>query len=269
MSDPVKHWTSAQVKALLRARFGGGSQSMVMFEVRNSTGHDANRSIDAVTMSLWPSLGLELTGMEIKISRSDWLRELKDPAKASATFEYFDRWYLVAPRNVAKIEEIPGPWGWMAPENDKLVVIKKAPENPDIKPIDRKFLAALLRGQAAQDDGLIEAAVSRAVEVERKRLNENHKESVEREVASRTRQNDDAAKSWRELVAKLGERSSYLAIDDLVAAVGVVHRLGVRGSYGAITSLQNTLARSSQQIADALSQFDEIQAAANSEENAA
>jgi hypothetical protein len=114
----TRRWTSGEVKALLQSQFGGGNQHAVLFEVRNATGFDASRSIDAVTMSLWPSLGLELAGMEIKISRSDWLRELKDPAKASTTFEYFDRWYLVAPREVAQMDEIPGPWGWLAPEGE-------------------------------------------------------------------------------------------------------------------------------------------------------
>jgi hypothetical protein len=69
-----KYWNSSQIKALLQSKFGGGGTHAVLFEVRNATGFDANRSIDAVTMTLWPSLGLELAGMEIKISRSDDVR---------------------------------------------------------------------------------------------------------------------------------------------------------------------------------------------------
>jgi len=32
-------------------------------------------------MDLWPSGGLEIHGHEVKVSRSDWLRELKEPEK--------------------------------------------------------------------------------------------------------------------------------------------------------------------------------------------
>lgn len=252
MSESVRNWTSTQVKALLQSRFGGGSQCAVLFEVRNSTGHDANRSIDAVTMSLWPSLGLELSGMEIKVSRSDWLRELKEPAKASATFEYFDRWYLVAPRHVAKMDEIPGPWGWMAPEDDKLVTLKKAPLNADVKPVDRKFLAAMLRCQTKGDDGLIQAAVSRAAEVERKRLTDQHKQNVEAEVQRRISAVTADAKSWRDLVGKLGEHRTYLDSEALLHAVGVVQRLGLKSTYGSLARLAETLDRSSKQVATAL-----------------
>ena len=45
---------------------------------------------DAVIMSLWPSRGLELHGVEIKVSRADWKREAADPAKAEAIAAYCD-----------------------------------------------------------------------------------------------------------------------------------------------------------------------------------
>jgi hypothetical protein len=79
--------------------------------VRNSTGY-GDRTCDAIAMSLWPSRGLELHGIEIKCSRGDWLHELKRPDKADKMFKYFDRWWLaVSDESVAHDYEIPPTWG--------------------------------------------------------------------------------------------------------------------------------------------------------------
>src|ERR1700693_1206177 len=55
----------------------------IVFEVAKSTGHAAHRHLDAVAMDLWPSRGLELHGIEIKVSKQDLKRELADPAKGA------------------------------------------------------------------------------------------------------------------------------------------------------------------------------------------
>jgi hypothetical protein len=47
-------------------------------------------------MSLWPSRGIELHGIEIKVSRNDWLKELGDPAKADEIARFCDRWWVAA-----------------------------------------------------------------------------------------------------------------------------------------------------------------------------
>src|SRR4051812_18306594 len=57
---------------------------VLLEQVRGATGitEGADRSADAIAMSVWPSRGLELHGFEVKVSRGDWLRELREPAKA-------------------------------------------------------------------------------------------------------------------------------------------------------------------------------------------
>lgn len=85
--------------ALLAARYGRSSGNGPAWafvpKVRDAAGFSATRTIDAIAMSLWPSRGLELHGHEIKVSRSDWLRELKEPEKAEAFSSVVDRWWLV------------------------------------------------------------------------------------------------------------------------------------------------------------------------------
>src|SRR5271154_3135095 len=72
-----------------------------------------NRSADAVAMNTWPSRGLEVHGVEIKSYRSDWIKELKNPAKAENIFKYCDRWWLcAATEGVVKENEVPETWGF-------------------------------------------------------------------------------------------------------------------------------------------------------------
>lgn len=121
------------------------AECVLLEEVSNASGAGRNRSADFMVMNLWPSRGLHLTCIELKRSRNDWLRELKDPAKAEDIALYCDHFYLLTTSDtVAMKQEIPAAWGWMAIVKNRLVVLKEAPK---LKPIemDRSFLACLLR----------------------------------------------------------------------------------------------------------------------------
>lgn len=127
-------------------------QYVVMGEVSDRMG-SRNRSLDYMVMSLWPSRGLHLHGIELKSHRSDWLNELKNPAKQENHFKYCDKFWLLTDStkaNVASIEEIPPTWGWMNIVGDKLKIHKQAPDlNPE--PLNRHLLAAMLRRAGSKD----------------------------------------------------------------------------------------------------------------------
>ena len=113
--------------------------------VANGTGARAKRTADALAMSLWPSRGLELMGFEIKVSRGDLLRELKDPAKAEAVAKYCDRWWIAAgSKEIVKPEELPRAWGLLIPHGKTMKIVKDAGALPS-QPVTREFLAAILR----------------------------------------------------------------------------------------------------------------------------
>ena len=137
--------TAKQLTARLAVHFAPPAYAFLP-EVRNGTGYQGTtRTADALAMSLWPSRGLELHGFELKSSRSDWKRELDDPAKAEEIASRCDRWWLVVgDANIVKPGELPAAWGLMVPKGDKLA-IEKAPEKLDSKPLDRAFVAAILR----------------------------------------------------------------------------------------------------------------------------
>lgn len=135
--------TAGDIEQLIRNRYAPPAYAFIP-QVRNGTGSNYSRTADAIVMSLWPYRGLTLLGFEIKVNRTDWIKELKQPEKAETIAQYCDFWYVVAPRDIFKLDEIPATWGLMVPFGNTTKVIKKA-EQLKPKPIDREFLAAILR----------------------------------------------------------------------------------------------------------------------------
>lgn len=73
----------------------------------------SNRRADLVRVGMWASRGTGIDVHEIKVSRSDWLREIDDPAKAEAWWPYCNRFWLVAVPGVVGANELPEGWGLM------------------------------------------------------------------------------------------------------------------------------------------------------------
>lgn len=162
---PVPGWTEADLIQRIANRYerdrGNGPTHVVVRHVKNAAGFAASRCLDAIAVSLHPSQGCPLHGFEVKVSRSDWLRELRDPSKAQAFTDHLDFMWLVAPLNVVK-DDLPDRWGWLAPIGDGLRVQRQAqPLRPVVKwtgfpagtpgvpetppPVDRAIFVALMR----------------------------------------------------------------------------------------------------------------------------
>ncbi len=153
---PQTKVTSADIKAAILRRFPS-QEYAVMFEVGNATGASARRYADAIVMSLWPSRGLDLHGIEIKVSRSDYVREAADPRKAESVARYCDKWSLyVAPGVVRDVLAVPPAWGVEEFDGASFRTLKKA-EKTDAEPLTRGFVAAMLRrGDAVSRDEMRE-----------------------------------------------------------------------------------------------------------------
>lgn len=151
--------TAEDLRARVRRRYAGDDWALFE-EVANATGFAKSRSADAIAVALWPSRGLEVHGFEIKASRGDWLRELKDPWKAESIGKYCDRWWLVvADRTIVKPGEMPDAWGVLAPRgDDDLAVVVEAKKNEAPTPLDRPFFAALCRAASKDKKATIAAA---------------------------------------------------------------------------------------------------------------
>ncbi|KVS52213.1 hypothetical protein WK39_26505 [Burkholderia cepacia] len=225
---------TAEVKAALRARFCSPEWAL-FFEVADATGARHNRWADAVAMNLWPSRGLAIHGMEVKVSRSDWLRELKDPSKSAPVQRYCDYWWIVTPAGVLKDGELPPTWGhYEVKPGGTLRELVAAPKL-ESEPVTRQFAAALMRRASAADEGIVRAAV----DTEIARLRQNDEKHIQREIEQRSRELNEL----REQIATI-ERISGVQItrwghnEEIGRAVKAVLACGAMRSFGGIAALR-------------------------------
>jgi hypothetical protein len=170
--------TAADIRKAMLARWGG-QEWAIMWEVAPATGAVARaRYADAVMMSLWPSRGLELHGVEIKVSRSDWKREAADPTKAERIGAYCDRWWVhVAPGVIHDLSEVPPAWGARVFDGKVWKTLREA-EKTNALPLDRGFLAALLRRADGDRRAEVKRAADDMIREQREAINQRIEDGV-------------------------------------------------------------------------------------------
>jgi len=208
---PAKVIGSDDLVALLRVKYPADAYA-VLEQVRDGAGFNANRTGDVMVMGLWPSRGLSLQGFEVKVSRADWLREVKQPQKAESLYRYCDHWWLLAAApDLVQDLELPSTWGLLAPKGRGLGIVKPAPQlTPD--PMNRSMLAALLkrawmRAPAAEAaEARVNAAKQEGLEHGADRLKSAREEvvSLERRLADFERASGVRIDQWGD-VAQIGD----------------------------------------------------------------
>lgn len=130
---------------------GNGDRWVRAEHVRNGTGfygYDAEqhteygksygtlRIADYIALDGWESKGHRIHGFEVKVSRSDWLAELRDPDKAEAFRRYCHHWWLAVPDAAIVRDDLPKGWGLMVlGANGTLRIARRAPLlNPEPMP---------------------------------------------------------------------------------------------------------------------------------------
>lgn len=152
-----------------------------------------NRAADLIALGVWPSRGLEIIGIEVKASRSDWMRELKEPAKADAIASHCDRWYVaVTNPDIIKPGELPSNWGLIVPRGEALKIVTEAPFESK-GAVQRTFFMAMIRrvteGTVAKE--LFEKKLDEAFKQREKDLKESwswqhkHNEDALKDLQSR------------------------------------------------------------------------------------
>jgi len=157
--EPEQKWTAQKLLELIKVKYPGPAWAC-FGEVRNATGFSRQvRTADAVAMSLYPSRGLELYGFEIKVSRSDWRKELEDPSKADEIARFCHRWYIVAPPGVVPRSELPPAWGLLEPSGGGPLRVKSRAELLEAQPPTLSFVASLVRKAGEWTDDRLEGMV--------------------------------------------------------------------------------------------------------------
>lgn len=230
---------------LLRTKYAAPEWAL-MEEVAPKTG-GGTRYADAVAVNLWQSRGHAVNGFEVKVSRSDWLRELKQPEKADPVMRYCDYWWLVSEKGVVKPGELPINWGHMERSGNSLRVATAAPKL-EAQPLTREFFASLMRRGHEQ----LESIAS-------KQWANKHAEMLrvqQAEIADRVRYATRDAEALREQVRKFEAAtgitiSQYSSPIPMVALAKRLANLQGFDSSGALGRLQHL----SDQLEDASSKL--------------
>lgn len=119
-----------------------------------------DRIADAIVLDTWATPHGELTemektnrkwgerqsvhGFEVKVSRSDWLTELRDPEKALAWSRYCHYFWLVASDKSIVHDDLPEGWGLLVPHGVGLKVAHRAARR-DAEQMPLPMLVSLAR----------------------------------------------------------------------------------------------------------------------------
>lgn len=130
-SEEIKpfKWTSDYILDQLEKGYPPNEYAFFR-ELRIGTGYgkDSESRLDAYSIHYMKGKRNVTTCFEIKISKSDFLHEIKKPKKRRPGLRLSHQFYFVTPENLVKIEEVPVECGLIfVTESGELKTIIKAP----------------------------------------------------------------------------------------------------------------------------------------------
>lgn len=147
---------SGEIVELLKRRYSGfGASGVRRYLYGEEVGH-GDRWADLIIQDTWRGgfawgdgnnpRSYPRHGFEIKVSRSDWLNEIKDPSKAETFRPYCHYWSLViADKTMVKDGELPNGWGLLVPKGNRIYTVIKAPENLEVLPMPSGMMTSFMR----------------------------------------------------------------------------------------------------------------------------
>lgn len=140
---------ATDVLDVLAAKRFAAPEYAFLREVSDGTGWaGGNQRADGLVVSCWPSRGIWIGGVEVKVARSDWRNELKNPAKSSKIQKWCSYWWVATPPGVVEPGEMPETWGHLLVEGKTLTVVKEAPKL-EAEPPTLTFFASVLRNASS------------------------------------------------------------------------------------------------------------------------
>jgi len=117
---------------------------------REAPGRSPEKRLDAYAFHLWPSGGYMPHVFEIKITRSDFLREMKRPKKYVSALALSQFFYYVTPKGLVQPDEVPDEAGliWVAVRHaDPPLYCRMKKKAPDrgLPEFDWAFFASICR----------------------------------------------------------------------------------------------------------------------------
>lgn len=221
-------------------------------EVKSSVGFGSRRA-DGIAVAMWRSLGLEIHGFEVKCSRADWLKELKDGGKSDEIFRYCDRWWVVVgDATIVRDGELPPTWGLQLPHGNGLKVAHKAPKlKPD--PLTIWFLAEILRRQfdSAKRPETLELEYQRGLE-------DGKRQATPYDLKYQIEQSEKLSKTIEEFEKASGIRIRDWNSGEVGAAVRVVLDCGTERLRERLTWARNEVASTLKVLDEHIAGFREL-----------
>lgn len=140
--------TADQIRECLATRWPD-SEYLVIPEAPEQSDR-SGRKIDLLVISLWRSRGLEVDAIEIKISPSDWVRELKAGSKADFWWRHSHRFWVAVPADMAaRVKaELPTGWGLLACAEGKPTKVVVKPLKRQAEPFSWRTCVGVMRASA-------------------------------------------------------------------------------------------------------------------------
>jgi hypothetical protein len=186
---------------------------------------------------------------EIKVSRGDWKRELANPTKAEKFAQRCDRWWIVTTEGVIADEtEIPQKWGWMLATSEGLKIKRKASKNDPI-PMDKSFLASLLRGAGNADQAEVEAICQKRL----KELRAGDERTIAYEVDRRAGKatSDSMIMEGLRKAMNADPAAEYMSDEQAIAAIVAVYKSGVSSTWEGLETAALKLEEAAEKIRSA------------------
>lgn len=244
--------TSKAIRAALK-HYYPSQEYAIAFEVAQATGYRANRHLDAVVMSLWPSRGLTLTGIEIKVNLQDWRREKANPQKAEEIAQFLDFFYIAAPDSLIKKDELPEAWGLIEVNDKGLCRQTKAAVKTSAIDGGRPFMAALMR---AMSRGYDPESLDAMLEQRRRDLESNFDQRVMERAQMLSTNNTRAAKHWAELIEAIGyDPQRFWESEGIIEAIRLVYNAKIADPYGGVKGMLTVIDSCRERIVKALDEF--------------
>lgn len=218
------------IRNALRLRYPPGSHAL-LWEVANGTGSAARRFADAVAVGLWPSHGHEVEGIEVKVTRADWVRERANAEKSQPVFGFCHRWWLAVPKGLVEPGELPPTWGMLELCGDVMRVKVKAPAL-EPAPMSRGFVASLLRRSAGADEAMQRAAIERELHDRLRNGEAAYKENLDARHRTIVKRAQDGIALLDRIRAETGLDFAGDYDDNIKRAIPIAIELARAGSWG-------------------------------------
>jgi hypothetical protein len=252
---------------LLERRYEDQQGWLLFYEVAQRTGYNNTGYADAMAFSVWPSRGIQLLGFEVKRSRSDLLKELRDEQKAEKFIKFCHQWWLVvSDAKLTEGVEVPPNWGILAPRNQVLYQVRPAAKlepaqwTPDfIASLMRRFHEAHAKKDMAEMRAAVEERAKALSQVSVQKVGQSDLAAAKREAERYKDQAELLERRIKDFETKSGiPVNTWQAsnIGELVKAMGAVAgRVHMKNQLQAIKDAADRISKS---MAGAMKNVDQM-----------